>query len=309
MAHFCNRMRVVLYICVNSHQNMNDIILDVGSIGWGVQSTAILLMQGLGLMPKTDVNFFSELRETQATLDYKGYMEPILKDMGIECITLTPPDIYEHVINWKNDERVSMLPLWFKNEKGEAQPIRRQCTSDFKIEIVAGGIRKHLGVKKLQRHSVRIHQGITTDELRRAKKAGLYPDKKFRVNHYPFIGMYANVTDQRYKWVDYSRQKLIDEIFKKYDFKIPPKSSCFFCPFHDLEYWEEIYHKWPVQWELACALDDKIRNYNYNDSFESGPFYLYKGLIPLRVIDFDKERKKPSSALSLIGCESGFCFI
>jgi len=292
---------------------MNEnVILDVGSIGWGVQSTAILLMQGLGLLPKTDVNFFSELRETQATIDYKGKMEPILKDMGIECVTLKPKDIYEHIINWPTADRVSMLPVWFKNEEGKAQPLNRGCTADFKINIVASGIRDYLGVKRLSRHSIRIWQGITTDEIGRAKKSALYPTKQnsFRVNHYPYIGQYANITDPRYKWVDYSRFKIIEEVFIKYGFPIPPKSSCFFCPFHDIEYWYEIFIKEPENFELACLLDDAIRNYNtVSEVLTSGPFYLYKGLIPLRNIDFDKERKQQTQQVLMAGCESGFCFM
>jgi hypothetical protein len=288
--------------------NKSEIVLDVASIGFGVQSTGIALMSGLGLIPKADKYYFSELRETQATIDYIGYINPILKDMGINVDILKPDDIYEHILNWKNDERVSMIPLWFLNDEGKSQPLKRQCTSDFKIEVIASKIRVDLNTPRLKRNSIRIWQGISIDEERRAKKSPLYTNG-LRVNHYPFIGKYGNITYPDFIWKDYSRTKIIDEIFKKNGFIVPPKSSCFFCPFHDIEYWYEIFIKYPKQWELACVLDDTLRNYNYMDSFERGPFYLYKGLLPLRKIDFDRERKTPSNQLLLSGCNSGFCFV
>lgn len=288
---------------------MNEIILDANSVGFGVQSTGIQLMAGLGLIPKPDKAYFSNLRETQETIDYIGYIAPILNDMGVPVKVLTPTDIYEHILSWPTADRVSMIPVWFRNSEGKPQPLNRGCTVDFKIEVVASAIRLELGVKRLKRNSVRVWQGISIDEERRAKKSALFPDS-FRVNHYPLIGKFASITYPNFKWVDYSRIKLIEEIFIKYGFKIPPKSSCFFCPFHDIEYWYHIYINFPEQWELACILDDSIRDYNTQSGvLLSGPFYLYKGLIPLREIDFEKELYKTQNQFIIDGCNSGFCFV
>lgn len=287
---------------------MRPIVYDVASIGFGVQSTAIALMAGMDLIPRPDAYYFSELRETQETIDYIGYIMPILHDLGVDVNILKPKDIYEHILNWDTLDRVSMIPVWFRNTEGKPQPLNRQCTADFKIEIVASAIRKDLGVKKLKRNSIRIWQGISTDEIARAKRTALFPEH-FRVNHYPFIAHFAGVTYPSFNWESYSRQKIIDNVFKANCILTPPKSSCFFCPFHDIEYWYHIYISFPDQWILACELDEKIRYYNTkNETLVSAPFYLYVGLIPLKDIDFDKELLLKKKGL-ISGCQTGFCFV
>jgi len=290
---------------------MREILLDVQSIGLGVQSTAMALMSGMDLIPRADYYYWSKLRETPDTFEYAEYILPKLKELGVNVQVLEPTDIYEHILSWDIADRVSMIPVWFRNEDGKPQPLNRQCTSDFKIEIVAKAIRKDLNVGRLKRNSIRIWQGISIDEIKRAKKTALYPDKHFRVNHYPFIGQYANITYPSFKWESYSREKIKTDIFGKLGFKTPPKSSCFFCPFHDIYYWKHIYDTFPNEWELACLLDDSIRNYNSkNNTLRCAPFFLYNGLIPLREIDFDKEIAMAESNQFVInGCETGFCFV
>lgn len=289
---------------------MREIILDVQSIGFGVQSTAMALMSGMDLIPRADKYYFSELRETPETIDYIGYVMPILHDLGVDVHILKPTDIYEHILSWDTADRVSMIPLWFRNEIGKPQPLNRACTVDFKIEVVAKQIRKDLDMPRLKRNTIRIWQGISIDEIKRAKKTALYPDS-FRVNHYPFIGQYANITCPEFNWRSYSREKIKEDIFIKNGFKVPPKSSCFFCPFHDIYYWHHIYTNFPKEWELACILDDSIRMYNTpSEILYSQPFFLYVGLIPLRDIDFDKETSRFKTDQAVIqGCESGFCFL
>lgn len=288
----------------------DQIILDVASIGWGIQSTGLMFAAGHGEMPKADKYFFADLtRESQEVYDYIGYARPLLKDLGIEVEHLEAGDIYKEILSWPTAERISMIPVWFLNDSGKPQPLNRQCTTDFKINTIAAGIRKHLNVQRLKRHTIRVWQGISTDEIRRAKKAKLLPEDrhKYRVNHFPFIAQYANITYPEHIWQSRSREQIMLE-FKRRGLKVPPKSSCFFCPFHDIEYWFHIYNTQPMEWELCCILDDSIRDYQtQNETLRSGPFFLYRGLIPLREIDFDKERGIGKEAMLLGGCDTGFC--
>lgn len=287
---------------------MDNVILDVQSIGFGVQSTAMAIMSGIDEMPRADKYYFSLLRETPQTLDYIDYIIPRLSRLGVDVEILKPIDIYEHVLSWPISDRVSMLPLWFLGNDGRRQPLNRQCTKDFKIDVIAAEIRNYLGIKRLKRNSVRIWQGISIDEISRAKRSALFPDS-FRVNHYPYIGQFANITYPGKDWESFSRQKITTNIFNRLGIKVPPRSSCFFCPFHDVFYWLWLYENCPKEWELACVLDESIRNYNNkNSSLEAGPFFLYSGLIPLKEIDFDREIKKQNQ-VSLFGCETGFCFM
>lgn len=288
---------------------MREIILDVQSIGFGVQSVGMAIMSGMDLFPRPDMYCYSALPDGKRTKEYIDYITPKLHSLGVDVQILTPKDLYQHILNWPIADRVSMLPVWFMGSDGKRQPLNRQCTGDFKIDIVASAIRERLGLARLKRNTVRVWQGISIDEIKRTKKKSfaLYPES-FRVNHLPYIGQYANITYPQFTWESYSRDKIIDKIFKANGIITPPKSSCFFCPFHDIEEWFDLFSNDPQGWELACVLDDSIRNYNTPTGvLESGPFYLYEGLIPLREIDFDKERLASKTRQLTLGCESGFC--
>lgn len=290
---------------------MRDIILDVQSIGFGVQSVGMALMSGMDMIPRPDIYCYSELPDGKKTNDYRQYITPILQKLGVDVRILKPVDLYEHILSWPLADRVSMIPVWFMGADGKRQPLNRQCTVDFKIEIVAKHIRQYLNVRSLKRNTVRIWQGISMDEIKRTKKKGysLFPES-FRVNHLPYIGHYANITYPDFKWESYSRDKITEKIFIANGIKVPPKSSCFFCPFHDIEQWYDLYKNDSACWEMACLLDDSIRNYNTpTESLISGPFFLYNGLIPLREIDFEKARELNKNNQLTLGCESGFCML
>jgi hypothetical protein len=293
---------------------LQNVIYDVASIGWGVQSTGIAILCGMGKLPMPNKFYYSDLRrESSEVYEYMEYAKPILANMGVTVETITAKDIYSDLMNWQTADRISTIPVWFSGEGGRAQPLQRQCTQDYKIVPIAKKIREDLGVTRLKRHSVRIWQGISLDEVKRAKS--LFPSEneygKYRVNHFPFIGQYANLTYPGHNWESFSREKIKTEVFKKNGIKIPPKSSCFFCPYHGIEYWYHIYTKFPDEWALAVALDECLRNYNSQKAtLVSGPFYLHQGLIPLKDIDFDYEfKKKASNQLIMSGCDSGFCFM
>lgn len=289
-----------------------NIQMDALSLGFGVQSTGIALMAAMDRIPRPDKIYFSDLhRESKEVYDYIGYITPILNKYGIEITTVEPGDLYETVINYKGLREIglrsTMIPLWYADQTtGSARPLNRQCTTDYKIEAIASRVRLDLGKKRLLANSVRMWMGISSDEEYRIKQ--LYPNT-FRVNHYPLIGKYADITYPGKPWPTLSR-KMIKDIFNKNGIKVPPKSSCYFCPFHTIDYWYHIYQNFPDEWQSAVKLDRIIRDYNNKSgTFESGPFYLWKGLRPLESIDFDYEISKFKKQPDLFsGCDSGFCF-
>ncbi|ASU34376.1 hypothetical protein [Mucilaginibacter xinganensis] len=286
---------------------MNEVVLDVASIGFGVQSSTILLLAANDIIERPDYSVFVDLkRESIEVYDYIEYFKPYLRERGIEVQTYSTVDILDHVLNYETNDRTSGIPLWFiAPSTGKVTGLNRQCTFDFKIASVEKTIRQRLGQRQLKRHSIRVWQGISTDELGRCK--ALYTGK-FRINHYPLIDIYANITAPGNRWVNYSRFNCI-EAFKKAGLKTPPKSSCIFCPFHDILYWIHLRDTQPAEFELCCQLDEAIRNYK---DLEYGPFYLLKWCIPLRDADLDKLAYKKfgnDAKFDFEGCNSGFCFV
>lgn len=286
-----------------------NVLADVLSLGWGTQSTCLAFMAAHGELPKPDFVIFADtLWEPEAVYEYEQYALPLLRERGIEVITVSKGDLLNEILGMKPQDRFLSIPLWFKDpETGRQVPIRRQCTSEYKVRIIQRKVRELLGKKRLPRHSVRMWMGITADENRRVKK--LYDGAS--LNHYPFIGRYAELTDPTREYRDFRRQDCLDW-FSRHGYRYPVKSSCIFCPFHNNDSWADMKKNRPQEFEIAVEVDRTIRNYNTYGSWECGNFFLHHSLRPLEEIDFDAitDQETETGQLELFsGCKSGYCFV
>lgn len=81
---------------------------------------------------------------------------------------------------------------------------------------------------------------------------------------------------------------------------VPPKSSCYFCPFHSMETWAEMRRNEPDLFEKAAALEDTI-NAKRGDTY---PVWLSPAMIPLREAVGDDAPLFDGDG----SCDSGWCF-
>ncbi len=179
-------------------------------------------------------------------------------------------------------QRFVSIPAFTKSPEGKTGMVRRQCTAEYKINVVNRAIRRELlGLKPRQRipRDVRIYQyfGITTGERARAERA----KKRFeKVRHtipvYPFLEMGWSRTDCQ-RWLE---GRLPHRV---------PKSSCTFCPFRTNQSWLNLKQTDPAGWARAVEIDNALRD---PQSICTRGFrqelFVHRSCVPLDTIDFER---------------------
>ena len=257
-------------------------MMSVISLGLGVQSTALYLMSSSGLLKRADYAIFAdpgaELPETYNVL--KRLKKWQKENDGIPILVSNEKNLLEDLRKKENSSgnKWASIPAY----TGEKGIVRRQCTNEYKIRPVIKKIREIYGLKpKYRMPMTEVWLGISMDEIQRVKTSTL----KRVTYYYPLV-------ENRL-----SRKDCIS-FFKGIGFKVPPKSSCVFCPYHSDSSWRYIKNNCKKSWDLALEVDDIIRNIS-GDSIKE-KLYLYYKRKPLKDVDFDSQQE-------LFMCEEGFC--
>ena len=214
----------------------NNKTVRVLSLGAGVQSSALAYLYQDGILP--DPPAFAVFADTQREPEavYK-YFQHLKKD--IKCFP-----IYE-TTQGDLGEKPFKIPFFLQKEDGKVGMGWRQCTSDYKIRAVHQEIRTQIGLKKRQRWNVHVEMilGISTDEIERCRLA----KDKWQTNIFPLIGL------------DYSRDQCL-EYLKETGRPLPPKSSCYFCPYRNDKAWKQMKEQNPEDFKKACDYDKYLRS-------------------------------------------------
>lgn len=186
----------------------------------------------------------------------------------------------------ESGRRWATIPAWTIGSDGRAAPLRRQCTGEYKIEVIQKSIRKLLGYQCGERvkHKVICLLGITFDELDR-----MAPSRTpWMENEYPLVHFGFTVQD-------------CVEFFLSRKLPIPRKSSCYYCPYHSDRYWRDMKENDPAEFQKACAVDVMIRNLTRVGV--TSPCFIHRSLVPLSEAYFGEDQRE------LFGrdCSSGHC--
>lgn len=268
------------------------------SLGAGVQSTALYLMALDGLIgPMPDVAIFADTQQEPPWVYENVWRLAAEGGDRIPIIIATGGDIGEAVRRkaGASEGRFASVPFWVMSES-EARPTpgRRQCTREFKIDVVKQEVRRQLGLGFRQRATgmhVEEWVGVSMDEVIRAKPSRT-PWIKTR---WPFLMDHPMRRQQIKEWLAARGWPEIK------------KSACIFCPYRKpVEYarWRD---EEPALFEEACQWDELIR-----DSSRAGlrqPQYLTRLLKPLRELPSVAELgKRDDAQLDLFGNEcEGMC--
>ena len=239
--------------------------MKIQSNGMGMQSVAMYLMSSMGELPRFDYSIFADPgAEDSRTYEYLDWLNGwIASNNGIKLIHDKSMNLHDDIVNKWGNERIACLPLFSKN--GGMMP--RQCTNDYKINVVNRQIRK------ITKDKVQLFIGISLDEMQRVFK----PNRKYLEYHYPFCNLIVNYN--RFEIGNYEKMTRgqIIKWFIKNKFKIPVKSSCVFCPFHNNNTWRELKKNNPKDWDLACKIDERVRS----KPGMQNEFYLHRSCQPL----------------------------
>lgn len=248
-------------------------MLRIISLGAGVQSTTMALMAAHGeIGPMPDA--------------------AIMADVGDE-----PGAVYEHLA-WLRSGNVLPFPVYVVNDRGQlservlagdkaARPplfvrtkrgigmLGRQCTRNFKVRPIRRETRRLLGVGPrayVPPNSVEAWIGISVDEVIRVKPSGA----AFLVNRHPLIE--AGMTREDCKtW-------LVDK-----GYAIPPKSSCWHCPYQSDAQWRDKRDHQPHEFAKAVEFDSALRAPGMIALY-GVPAFVHRSAVPLGDVDLDASK-------------------
>lgn len=263
------------------------------SYGGGVQSTAMLVLAAQGRIDYQQAVMANvgDDSEHPATLDYvRNTAIPWAADHGVQV----------HLLNrrrrdgntetlWQRLNRESRtidIPIRMDN----GSPGNRNCTKDFKIKVTGRWAKEH-GATADDPATVAI--GISLDEIQRANNRRSEPHEQIA---YPLIGI-GDDTGLKLNRADCAR------IITDAGLPVPPKSSCFFCPFQRPSTWQDLRRDDPELFERAAHLEDTLNA--RRERLGKDHVYLTRFALPLREAIATADQQ----TLPLLddGCDGGWC--
>lgn len=252
------------------------------SYGGGVQSTALLVLAAQG---RIDFQTFvmanvGEDSEDPRTLEYfHEHAAPYAAANGIDLHLVDkiehgePQTLWERMApdeEWAADTGKLREPIPIRGMNGK--PFKRSCTSEFKIRVTGKWLRARgatagkrclahkredgtadIGprpdcAKCVQERLATVAIGISLDEIERANTWHAEPYERIV---YPLIGV-GDDTGLHLRRSD------CGQIIRDAGLPIPPKSSCFFCPFHSMSEWTRQRNERPELFAKSVRLEDRL---------------------------------------------------
>lgn len=273
--------------------------MNILSLGAGVQSSTVLLMSIRGELPPLEHAIFADTQwEPKAV--YRWFADvivPACKEAGVELHIVTKGNIKHDALRSQvrgkaeKDEKGEVVSRWAsmpyrtRNPDGSVGMVRRQCTSEYKIQPIEKKVREILGLRRGQRWpkepTIRQWMGISWDEMQRMK-VSLRPAVEF---WYPLV-------DKRM-----TRGHCL-EWLHAHGYPQAPRSACVCCPFHSNAEWRSLT---PDEFDEAVEFDANIRNMGGM----RGQVFLHRDAVPLSQADLSSDEER--GQLSLLDECDGVC--
>ena len=216
------------------------------SYGGGVQSTAALVLAARGEIDFKTFLFANvgDDSEDPATLEYvEEFAKPFSESHGIDLIELHRIPTRGHFKNvietlWKRLTREGSRSIPIPVRMGHnGAPGTRSCTADFKMQPILRWQKKHGATKD---NPAVNGLGISLDEAHRMRRDSGFPEQ---ILEYPLLDMRIKRDECK-------------KIIAGAGLPVPPKSACFFCPFHNMRTWAEMSNNRPELFARAVELEN-----------------------------------------------------
>lgn len=211
------------------------------------------------------------------------------------------------------------LPIPVRMSNGA--PGTRSCTTDFKIKVIGKELKRRgaRGPKPCRDHAcvddlcgadllaarsacsdcdpgapATIGIGISLDEIHRANARKVEPHERVV---YPLVGI-GEETGLKMNRLDCER------VIRESGLPVPPKSSCFFCPFHRPTAWADLAREHPELFEKSVHLEDTLNE--RRRMLGKDEVYLTRFGVPLREAINTTDELLPLADDG--SCNSGWCF-
>ncbi|WP_395295263.1 phosphoadenosine phosphosulfate reductase [Kitasatospora hibisci] len=259
------------------------------SYGGGIQSTALLVLAAARKIDYATFLFANvgDDSEHPATLTYvRDIARPYAASAGLELHQLERvrrDGTTETLMGRLTRPGARSIPIPVRMANGA--PGRRSCTSDFKIKVVGRWLRER-GATPNRPATVGI--GISVDEIHRANRRRSEPHEQVE---YPLLDLGL-------------RREDCERIIKDAGLPVPPKSSCFFCPFRTVGAWREQRWQEPELFARSVALEQTVNR--HRAALGRDPVYLTRYGRPLTEA-IPAQQDSPAEESDDSGCDSGWC--
>ena len=267
---------------------------NVLNLGAGVQSSTLALMAATGaITPMPDFAIFADTQaEPQSVYQWLEWLE---KKLPFPVHRVTRGNMTDHMLEIRkaNDGRLytaSMIPAFMQAIDGTIGLLGRSCTSHYKIAPILKNLRKLCAIKRGEK-KLQITQwiGISYDEIHRMK-----PSRDAWTQHrWPLIEREMRRHDC-IAWL------------KKHGFPEPPRSACFYCPFHSNKEWRNLKENEPKAFAEAIKVEKELQRTKAETDRKKSVPWLHRSCKPLEEVDFSTETD--AGQLDMFGNEcEGLC--
>ena len=245
------------------------------SCGAGMQSSALHLMSCENALAKIrgeppvwpqvpiyDISIFCDLGfEPPWVKKQVEFLANAGHSCGVPLVILDSP-LYTDFMENFGERRTISIPWWTIKEDGHKSKMPRNCTIDYKVELISKYVRwELLGYKKGQRlreedkKAHEMHMGFSAEESRRCKES---PNPMF-VNNFPLVEMGLTRAD------NFAYIKDVWGLETK-------ASACSFCPFHKNYFFKFLRENEPEQYAQVVGVDELLRDKNPKPPMDSDLF-------------------------------------
>jgi hypothetical protein len=253
------------------------------SLGAGVQSTAVFLLmrEGVIKVPAETVAVFADTQEEPgAVYEHLRWLKSLeWPRILIRSVGKLGDDLRQG--RNSTGGRFTTIPA-FTTDGINVGQTRRQCTKEYKTELIARTIRRDViglpaGRPIGPKMSVHQYIGISRDEARRT--VGVKRNVESRRGwfaHFPLIEMGWTRADCL-RWLE---SRVPHQV---------PRSACVFCPYHKDSEWLRIKRDDPEGWARAVEIDTALRTSGAvaNRGMRQ-TMYLHRTCKPLAEVDLNE---------------------
>ena len=237
--------------CVPPHDSKTE--WHVLNLGCGVNSTVLYLLGLNGKLPMDCAIFADTQEEPAAVYHHLAWLQAL---NGPPLFVRTAGKLGDHLMQGINSMggRFASIPAFTQDEHGSKRGMmRRQCTREYKIDVVERTIRRELmGLKPRARmpKDLQVVQyfGFALEEQGRAART-----KQRLTAHpwstpaFPLIDLEMRRQDCHHWLTEYGIPHTV------------PRSACVFCPYHNNTEWRHLRDSDPDGWQRACEIDNALR--------------------------------------------------
>lgn len=260
---------------------------NVLNLGAGVQSSTLALMAARGeIGPMPDFAVFADT-QAEPTNVYK-WLDWLETQLPFPVIRVTKGDLTEESLKVRVKEKSKygdgipylkrIIPVFGISNHGErVAAIGRACTMDYKVGPIIKEIKKRCEIARSQKEiTVTQWIGISYDEMQRMKQ----PSNAWTQHRWPLVEKKM-------------RRSHCLEWMKANGYPEPPRSACYYCPFHSDTEWRRLRNDDPVHFAKAVEFDKELRRkWDENRGGMRFQVYLHTSCKPLDQVNFDSPEDK-----------------